>query len=127
MKQVFYKEEVYNVEDINFKSIDKTDVAKLKNDLIVFWDKKTKNWKECGDDLKNKFMDVTPGRIKLNGSDTLIDVKIDNDTLLSLKDSTYAKIKIEKIVKRQDKKSDIWEEVDENDESYQIYNMIINK
>lgn len=128
VKQVFYNGDVFNVDINNIKSIDKTDVALLDgNNLIVYWDKKSKSWKKATEDIENKFLNIIPGKFKLQGSDKLIDIKINKSTMLSLKDNTYAKVKFEKIIKLQDKNSNIWEEVSEDDDNYQIYNLIVNK
>ena len=47
--------------------------------------------------------------------------------MVQLKDKLYGKVTITKIIKKNDNKSNIWNEVSEEDEDYQIYNLINNK
>lgn len=124
-KQVFYNDIVYEVESKDFKSIDKTDVAKVGNNLIVYWDKKSKKWKEASDKIKDKFLNLQDGKVKLLNSNDIIDIKINKDNILTIKNNTYSKIILIKIVKLN--KDNIWEEIPDNSEETELYNLIINK
>lgn len=125
VKQVFYNGDVFNVDINNIKSIDKTDVAKINNSLIVYWDKKSKKWKEASDKIKDKFLNLQDGKVKLLNSNDIIDIKINKDNILTIKDNTYSKIILTKIVKLN--KDNIWEEIPDNSEETELYNLINNK
>ena len=75
-KQVFYNGKNYSVPFDSIKSINKTDVVKINYDTVIFWNKKDKCWSLADEELKNKYLNLIPGKLKLNGSNDLIEIKI---------------------------------------------------
>lgn len=122
-KEIYYKNKLYKISIDDLKHIDGYDVAKLPNDIYVYYDDLEQKWKLAN---KNQIEEYTGKRhIKVEIDGKVIESLSHIDLEESIEDKKVTKINVEYIV-TYNSSNQCWEIVDKDDELYSKYVKKIN-
>ena len=117
-KDVYYNNTVYKVIVDDLKHINKVDVVKLSNDIVVYWDDNEQKWKRADNELIELYTNKKQIDVEFNGE--LIKCISNLDLHNKIENELTTEVSIKCIVIF-DKEKNIWRILNKTDKLYKKY------
>jgi hypothetical protein len=118
-KDVYYNNTVYKVIVDDLKHINKVDVVKLSNDIVVYWDDNEQKWKRADNELIELYTNKKHIDVEFNGE--LIKCISNLDLYHNINNQSVTEVNI-KCTVLLDKEKNIWRILNKNDDIFNKYN-----
>lgn len=110
MKDIYFNENVYFVPKNTVKFINGLDVAKIGDNLIVFWSDVDQKWKEADIELQAKYLNCR--LVNLKKGNELIKIMLDNNNAYTDNGVAHGFAYIKEHIKCIDSEKNVWEIID---------------